>query len=164
MRRPTLAQLEKTCQKPDHRRIGSFMARRVARPLALRITWMIAPWGISAHMATFATWAVALGAAGAFAWGTPAGWLIAAALLQLWYLLDHVDGQLARLHGTQSLDGASLDYMMHHTTHLLMPLGIGVGLFIRSLSPYDALAGLAAGLARAERPSASRAAHEAGLP
>ena len=47
------------------------------------------------------------------------------------YLLDHVDGQLARLHGVSSLDGTQLDYLMHHTINLLVPLGIGVGLFVR---------------------------------
>jgi hypothetical protein len=127
-----LKQLERVCQKPDHRRIGNWMARRISRPMALRITWLVAPWGVTANAATLAAWGCGLAAAGALAWGTVGAWIVGAALLQLWYLLDHVDGQLARLRGTASLDGVQLDYLMHHTVNLLVPLGIGFGLFVAS--------------------------------
>ncbi len=142
-----LAELERRCQKPDHRRVGNWMARRVARPAALRITRVVAPCGITANMATLAAWACGVAAAAAFAWGTSWGWIAGALLLQLWYLLDHVDGQLARLRGTASLDGVQLDYLMHHTVNLLVPLGIGAGLFVRTLEPLWALAGLIWGVA-----------------
>jgi phosphatidylglycerophosphate synthase len=104
------------------------MARRVTRPLALRVTRVVLPWGVSAHMATLAAWAVALAAVVCFAFGGVSGWLAGAILLQLWYLLDHVDGQLARYLGTESLDGAALDYLMHHSVNLLLPIGIGWGM------------------------------------
>ena len=125
--RPTLAELERRCQKPDHRLIGSWMARRVARPSALRITWLIAPYGVSAHAVTLLAWGVGLAAAAQFGIGSPVAWLCGAITLQLWYLLDHVDGQLARWHGVASLDGVQLDYLMHHTLNLLVPLGLGYG-------------------------------------
>jgi len=137
-----LAELQRRAQKPDHRRVGNWMARRISRPAALRITCLVAPWGVSANMATLAAWASGVAAAAAFAWGTPAGWLSGAALLQLWYLLDHVDGQLARLRGTASLDGVQLDYLMHHTINLLLPLGVGLGIFARSAEAVWLGAGL----------------------
>jgi phosphatidylglycerophosphate synthase len=121
-------ELARLCQKPDHRTVGNWMARRMARPLALHVTRVVAPWGVTAHMATFAAWAIGLAAAGCFGGGSVGWWLAAAGLLQLWYLLDHVDGQLARLRGTESLDGAALDYLMHHTLNLLVPIGVGWGL------------------------------------
>jgi hypothetical protein len=124
----TLLELERRCQKPDYRRVGNWMARRITRPLALRVTRVVLPLGVSAHAATLAAWAVAMSAVAGFAWGGVSGWLLGAALLQLWYLLDHVDGQLARYHGTESLDGAALDYLMHHAVNLLVPLGIGWGM------------------------------------
>jgi phosphatidylglycerophosphate synthase len=95
----------------------------------------VAKWGVTANAATLAAWATGIGAAAAFGWGTVPGWLIGAALLQVWYLLDHVDGQLARFHGTASLDGVQLDYLMHHTVNLLVPAGVGLGLFSRSAQP-----------------------------
>lgn len=141
-----LAELERRCQKPEHRRVGNWMARRISRPAALRVTCIVAVWGISANVATLAAWAMAVGAAAAFGWGSTAGWLLGAALLQLWYLLDHVDGQLARFHGTASLDGVQLDYLMHHTVNLLIPLGVGYGLFVRSAEPRWLLGGLVWGV------------------
>jgi hypothetical protein len=143
MPRPSLTELDRLCQKPDHRRLGNWMARRVSRPMALRVTWVVLPWGVSAHAATLAAWATGAAAAAALAWGTIGGWVAGAALLQLWYLLDHVDGQLARLRGAASLDGAELDYLMHHTVNLLVPLGAGFGLFVPSGEPLWLPAGLA---------------------
>lgn len=143
----TLRELERLCQKPGHRQIGNWMARKISRPAALRITRLVAPWGLSANTATLIAWAASIAAAAAFGWGTPAGWLLGALLLQVWYLWDHVDGQLARLHGTASLDGVQLDYLMHHAVNLTLPLGIGWGLFAHTAEPLWFLAGLTWGLA-----------------
>lgn len=148
--RPTrlkLAELERRCQKPDHRRVGNLFARRVARPLALRVTWIVQPYGISAHTATLCAWAIGLAAAVAFGWGSIGGWLAGAVLLQTWYLLDHVDGQLARLRGAASLDGTQLDYLMHHTINLTVPYGIGYGLFVATDRRVWLLVGLTWGIA-----------------
>ena len=141
MQRIRVDELQRRCQKPDHRRVGNWFARRVSRPAALRITYVVAPWGLSANMATLWAWACGVAAAVMFGWGTLWAWVTAAALVQLWYLLDHVDGQLARLRGTASLDGVQLDYLMHHTVNLLVPLGVGFGLFIRSAEPLWLVAG-----------------------
>ncbi|HEX2518975.1 MAG TPA: CDP-alcohol phosphatidyltransferase family protein, partial [Castellaniella sp.] len=146
MTRPSLIELEQRCQKPDHRRIGNWMARRVARPLALRITWIILPMGLSAHAATLICWLVGLCAVAAFAGGSPGGWFAGALLLQVWYMLDHVDGQLARYRSTASLDGVELDYLMHHSLNLLVPLGTGSGLAIELCDPVWAGCGLAWGM------------------
>ena len=127
MSRIPFAELERRCQKPDFRTSGNWMARHVSRPLALYITWLVAPWGIPAHAMTVAALACAAAAAAAFAVGGVIGWLTGAALLQVWYLLDHVDGQLARYHRTSSLDGVQFDYLMHHLVNLLVPWGVGYG-------------------------------------
>jgi len=147
MPRPTLAELERLCQKPDHRRLGNWMARRVSRPAALRVTWIVSPWGVSANAATLAAWAAGVAAAVSLGWGSVGGWLLAAGLLQVWYLLDHVDGQLARLRGTASLDGVQLDYLMHHTVNLLVPMGAGWGAMAATAEPLWLVAGVAWGVA-----------------
>jgi phosphatidylglycerophosphate synthase len=147
MKRPTLVELERRCQKPDHRRVGNWMARRVTRPLALRVTWLISPMGLSAHAMTLAAMATGVLAACALGYGEIRTWILGAALLQLWYLLDHVDGQLARLHGTASLDGVQLDYLMHHLLALVMPIGVGQGVAQLAGEPAYAHAGLVWGVA-----------------
>ncbi len=136
------------CQKPDHQRLGSWMARKLSRPAALRITWLIAPWQVSAHAVTLLAWAVAMAAAAAMGLGSVAGWVAAVALWQVWYLLDHVDGQLARWRSAVSLDGAQLDYLMHHAVQLTLPASVGWGLFQRHSEPAWLLVGAVWGLAR----------------
>ena len=127
--RLTLTELESRCQKPDFRRSGSWMARRISRPMALRITWLIAPTRISAHAVTCGAIVVAMTAAVGFASGRISGWVLGAVLLQAWYLLDHVDGQIARLRGASTLDGIQLDYLMHHLVNLMVPMSFGYGLW-----------------------------------
>ncbi len=78
----------------------------------------------------------------AFGCGSLISGLIGAGLLQLWYLLDHVDGQLARFHRTQSLDGAQLDYLMHHFVNLTVPFGLGWGFAHGAAQPAWILVGL----------------------
>jgi hypothetical protein len=146
MSRPSLAELSERCQKPNHRRVGNWVARRITRPAALPITWLILPSGISAHMVTLVAWGFGIGAAISLGWGTTVGWLTSAMLLQAWYLLDHVDGQIARYRGSDSLDGVQLDYLMHHTMNLLVPLGAGFGAFVQAAEPWWLLAGLGWGL------------------
>ncbi|HVA48004.1 MAG TPA: hypothetical protein VNH11_16665 [Pirellulales bacterium] len=127
MPRLTLAELERRCQKPDYRQSGNWMARRISRPAALHVTRVIAPSGVSAHAVTGLATAVALAAACCFGIGTIGTCFVGALLLQVWYLLDHVDGQVARLNGTASLDGIQLDYLMHHVVNLAVPFSLGYG-------------------------------------
>lgn len=139
-------ELSQRCQKPDHRTVGNWMARRVARPAALRITRVVLPTGLRANAVTCAAWCTGLAGATALAWGSTFGWVLGAALLQAWYLLDHVDGQVARGRREASLDGAQLDYLMHHSLNLLVPLGVGTGLFsAHGGQPLWLLAGIAWG-------------------
>ncbi len=148
MNRYSLDDLARRCQKPDYRTTGNWMARRISRPAALHVTRVVARWSVSANLVTLTACACGVGAAIALGWGTIGGWLLGALLLQSWYLLDHVDGQLARLRGTASLDGVQLDYLMHHFVDLLVPLGVGWGLFVRRSEPWWLLGGLVWGLAR----------------
>lgn len=147
MRRLELSELEARCQKLGHRELGTWMARKVGRPMALRVTQTIAPWGISANAVTLWAWALAVAAAGSFAIGATWSWIVGSVLWQLWYLLDHVDGQLARLRRTESLDGVALDYLMHHTLHLLMPLGLCGGIAACRLEPLWVYVGVVWSLA-----------------
>lgn len=141
-RRLTLAELERRCQKPNHRQVGNWMARYVARPMALRVTWLLAPTGVSAHAATCSAIAAALLAAVCLATGGMGFCVAGAMLLQVWYLLDHVDGQLARLRGSSSLDGLQFDYLMHHVVNLVLPCSLGYGLWKNSGAEIWLLAGL----------------------
>jgi hypothetical protein len=132
MSRPSLAALRSRCLKPDPQRLGNWFARRIVRPAALRVTWLILPTGCSAHAVTLMALLAAMGATLLSAQGNAACLALAAVAWHLWYVLDHVDGQVARWRGTATLDGTQLDYLMHHTVNLLLPCGVGWGLFTQS--------------------------------
>jgi len=139
------AAFRRRCLKPDPDRLGTWTARRLGRPAALHVTRLVAPRGMTADHATIGAMLAALAAVAAFGVGTSIGWLIGALLLPLWYLLDHVDGQLARFHRTASLDGTTVDYLMHHSLNILLPLGLGFGLLRETGSSAWILAGIAWG-------------------
>ncbi len=147
MQRLSRTELDARCQKLDSHRLGNWMARNITRPMATRVTEIVSPWGFGANAMTICAWLFALTSAAAFAIGGVWSWIVGAVLLQVFYLLDHVDGQLARLRRTESLDGVSLDYLMHHLVNLAVPLGIGQGLFAATLEPWWLLAGTVWGMA-----------------
>ena len=133
------------CLKPNPERLGTWTARRLGRPAALRVTRVVVQWGMTADHATIGAMLAALGAVVSFGVGGSIGWLIGALLLPLWYLLDHVDGQLARWHRTASLDGTTVDYLMHHSVNMLLPIGLGFGLMRETGSTLWCFAGIAWG-------------------
>jgi len=136
------AEFRRRCLKPDPDRLGTWTARTLGRPAALHVTRLVVPLGMSANHATIGAMLAALGAVIAFGFGTSLGWVVGALLLPLWYLFDHVDGQLARWHRTASLDGTTVDYLMHHSVNMLLPIGLGFGLMLELDSPLWCLAGI----------------------
>ncbi|MGC3967141.1 MAG: hypothetical protein QM775_07140 [Pirellulales bacterium] len=141
----SLETLRRVCLKPDPGRMGTWTARRWGRPAALRVTRVVATWGWSANTATRAACLTAVAACAAACFGGPWSLPAAVGLWHLWYVLDHVDGQLARLRKAASLDGAAWDYLMHHGVNLFLPLSLGFGLQRRTGSSIWMLLGAAWG-------------------
>jgi hypothetical protein len=144
-RPPTLADLRARVQKPRHREIGNWLARRLARPSAVYGTWLAVRLGLSANQVTAAAWLVSLASAIAVGWGTRAMFVVGVAMAHLAFWLDHVDGQVARWRGTACLDGTYLDYLMHHANSLMAGFAMGYGLASRTGDPRWSIAGLAIG-------------------
>jgi hypothetical protein len=138
---PSLRELQDRCQKPHWREVGSLLARRLARPLAIHLTWLIVRFPVSANAITSVTLVVGLAAAALLGmqpvWAFVAGVLV----LNLWYLLDHVDGQVARFRRTESVTGIYLDYMMHHAVHPACAFALGYRVASWTGNPVWTLAG-----------------------
>jgi phosphatidylglycerophosphate synthase len=122
--------------------------RLVARPLAAVLLLPLAKSRFTPNQVTFASLAVYLAAA-ALLVGLPghAGLLVAVAVLELSYVLDCVDGQLARLRGTSSPVGAHLDFLMDELKAFLLVAATGARLWRadgRADWLLEALAGLVA--------------------
>lgn len=82
-------------------------------PIAVHIVRWVAPYPrITPNLISVVAFTFGLGAAVCFLFATP-GWLVAGALLfHVAFILDCVDGKVARLNGTGTVFGAWLDYMM----------------------------------------------------
>ena len=66
-----------------------------------------------------------------FFYGSYKSFMFGAFFLFLWFVLDHVDGEVARYKNEKSVLGHYLDKMMHSIIHPLVFLSIGLGLFNR---------------------------------
>jgi phosphatidylglycerophosphate synthase len=104
--------------------------RFVARPLAAVALVPLERTAITPNQVTLLTLVVFAAAAAIIAF-VP-GWtalLLGVAVLQLAYVLDCADGQLARLRGTSSPVGAHLDFLMDELKAFLLVAAVGVRLW-----------------------------------
>ncbi len=124
-----LDQIRDRCQKPRYKQVGNWMVRHILRDAALPLTWLLLHTPVTANQVTTAAFVsgvlgcvlMALPSAGAF--------LAGALLLQLWYYLDHVDGQIARYRQTACLTGRFYDFVMHQAVHGLILFALGLHVF-----------------------------------
>ncbi|MDD5643865.1 MAG: CDP-alcohol phosphatidyltransferase family protein [bacterium] len=131
------------CQKKDYKKTGNMMARLITRDMALYITRLLIPTGITANQVVFLTIMMGIISAACFAFGGGFMMLAGALFFQLWYLSDHVDGQIARYRNASSLTGAFYDFYAHYIVHSLVLGGLALGLYMR----YENLGILILGLA-----------------
>jgi phosphatidylglycerophosphate synthase len=105
--------------------------RFVARPLAAVLLVPLRATRITPNQITLATLVVF--AAGAVVLALCPGWralIVAAAVIELSYVLDCVDGQLARLKGMSSPVGAHLDFLMDELKAFLLIAAVGIRLWL----------------------------------
>ena len=118
-------ELKRICQKPDYKTKGNWYARNIVRDAALPATRLLLRTRVTADQVTLISLAVAMAGMAVLTWFGD-GWFLAGVfLLQLWYYLDHVDGQIARYRKTVSLTGRFLDFMTHHIVHTVFLFALG---------------------------------------
>ena len=108
MSRASLAEIRSITYKPR----DSWWTVWLVDPLASRLVWLVAPvrW-ITPNVLTMAAFVVGLASAYAFWQADRAGLIIGALLFHLSFVLDCMDGKIARLNGNGSAFGAWLDYI-----------------------------------------------------
>ncbi|MGX6603778.1 CDP-alcohol phosphatidyltransferase family protein [Micromonosporaceae bacterium Da 78-11] len=113
-------------------------------PLAARLVWVVSPWRLlTPNRVTVLAFLVGVGAAASFYQGSY-GWLALGALLfHLSFVLDCIDGKIARLNGTGSVFGAWLDYVFDRLRVVVCTLALFGGQYMRTHNfAYVWLAGL----------------------
>jgi phosphatidylglycerophosphate synthase len=125
---------------PVDSRLDRLFHRRLSRPvsrLALR-------WGVSPNAVTLMSLSVGLVAGWCFWRSTPAQALLGLALYALAVVLDHADGEVARLALRQSRWGARLDIIVDTAVHALLLVALGVT--AQQVAGGGAIAGVVAAL------------------
>jgi phosphatidylglycerophosphate synthase len=104
----------------------STLDRRFHRRLSLPLTRALVRTALSPNQVSLASLAVGLGAIWAAWHATPASAALAVALYALATVIDHSDGELARLTFQESPLGAQLDWVIDTVIHAGLVLAIGV--------------------------------------
>jgi len=122
----SISELNKICQKRNYRTEGSWFDRYIARDLAIRVSWALLHTPITANQVTLL--GLLIGLAGCFAIGLsgPILYLTGSLLLQIWYVLDKADGQIARYRKTMGLTGLFFDFIVHHIMHSVIFFALGL--------------------------------------
>jgi hypothetical protein len=122
----TVAEARRRGQGSAHLDADPTYARWVARRLSPFASWAICRFtGLSADAITVASIATGVGGGLLVASGTAAGAIVAVVLLQLAYLLDVVDGEVARIRGTAGRRGTYLDLIGHFVQNRALYAGAG---------------------------------------
>jgi len=117
-------------------------------PLNREISQRVTPWleflRLSPNQVTGLSLGAGLTCACFFLQGSPAGWVWGALWLEISYVLDNCDGELARRTGRSSGLGSWLDVLSDCLIHMAFFLGLAGGLVIQSGQAYWAFLGVAA--------------------
>jgi phosphatidylglycerophosphate synthase len=102
-------------------------------PVASRLVWLVAPYRwITPNRLTISAFLLGVTAAACF-WQQTWGWLIAGALLfHVSFVIDCMDGKIARLNGTGSVFGAWLDYVFDRLRVLVCTVALMGGQYERT--------------------------------
>ena len=113
----------------DFRKVGNLWGALVLRPLSYYPTWLCLRLGVSANQVTIFSWIVAIASFVFFASGSYLGAIIGAVLMNVWILLEHVDGNVARCTNSSSQYGDYLDFLSGSVIAQFVFVAIGIGLF-----------------------------------
>jgi phosphatidylglycerophosphate synthase len=121
----------------------NFWTEWISRPPAALLVWMLRGTRVTPNQVSFFAIAVAGGGCATMIfWRTWLGLIVAGLLLQLAYVIDCVDGQLARIKSMASPVGALLDFMLDEVKAFLVIASATTRLYLQSNDPKWLLLGL----------------------
>lgn len=109
----------------------TIQAKYYSRPVAYKVAWVFIKVGIRPEIIALS--ALAVDATGCILVGL-GDYLLGAILLNIGHLLDYTDGTMARATNTVTAFGGYLDRTSDEIVETMIPVSIGVGLYVGSCS------------------------------
>jgi phosphatidylglycerophosphate synthase len=129
--------------RQSKKRRDNFWTEWISRPPAAVLVWMLKGTRVTPNQVSFLAIAVAAGGCAAMIfWRTWLGLIVGGLVLQLAYIIDCVDGQLARIKSMASPVGALLDFMLDEVKAFLVIGSAATRLYLQSADPRWLLIGL----------------------
>ncbi len=101
----------------------------VVRPISYYVTWLFLRLGISANRVTWGSFFIAVAGCLLLATGSYNSIIAGALLVNLWYLLDYVDGNIARYTNSSTNYGRLLDTFTGAAVNVLLIICASIGAF-----------------------------------
>ncbi len=124
----TLEQVRTRCSEGRFYAYGSWRDRLFVPPSIL-LVWVFVRLGWTGNAVSFLSGAFALLGACLLAFGDPVGMVVGAFGYMVFYLLDYVDGGVARFRGEAGIGGQYVDWVMHAVSSVGIASGLFVGAF-----------------------------------
>ena len=119
------------------------MMTYVFRPLSFLVTPAVMSLGLSANQVTYVGGALGVASLALFAVGGHGLWVAGVALFSLYFLMDAVDGNVARITDSATYFGKFLDGAVDTLLISLLPASVGLGLYVETAQPTWLVVGAA---------------------
>ena len=126
---PPIKALKELCQQPLGVSRESWLSNHFARPISIYITRALLHTPITANQVTIGMILLGVAAGTLFIFGNYWYSIIGVVLLLLAYILDRVDGEIARYRKATSIRGNFLDNLYHDIVKPYIFIGIAFGVY-----------------------------------
>lgn len=136
---PPVKELKKICRKKAE---PVWYAKYVVRPFSIYITKVLLYTPVTANQISLIGMILGICSAFAIGYGTFQSALIGVALLQISYILDCIDGEIARFYKQSSVNGIFIDFLGHRIVIPLIFFGTAFMIFMNTQNIYMLILGI----------------------
>lgn len=125
----SISELRKICQSIDKDKLNLSPYTKLARKISIYITWVLLKTNITANQTTYLGMFICFVGCWFLFLGNPKNIFIGMVIVWIWYIFDHVDGEIARYRKMSSMSGIYLDYLSHYILHPSILFSLTMGLY-----------------------------------
>jgi len=125
----SIEELRRICQSIDKKKSSLPYSVIFARKISIYFTKLLLYTNITPNQVTFLCTLIGVVACLFFINGNPWHTIVGALLLELWYIFDHVDGEVARYRKKTTLTGVYLDFLSHYIVHPFIFVCVSFGIY-----------------------------------